>query len=516
MNRHQRLLIVLPHLGIGGAQRVAVNLANYWVQQGHVVKLVTTLEHKVDFYHLDGRIERLVLEKPRGPLLTLQAVSFSPLAIVERHLQDQLGFLHAAQRLSPAAARSPRGRFRTAASSYIMARQPLQQSINVILSVPRRVWKGAYPSGVRPRLSGLGHVLLLSGLLLVRTARISTRGLKGVVRHSQKSASQYAKRAATKCLTYAQLAKRPTFLTRFLRMSMWRVGALRETIQAMQPDVVLSFLSSTNIITVAAGYGLPYRLVISERNDPARQELQEPWQSLRPRAYPLADLITANSHGALHELENYCPTAKLAYVANPIAISEEPSGTGRTSSILFLARLVPQKAPDILVEAFAQFSRQHPEWSLEIAGDGPMEPELRKRVGALGLDRQVRFHGMVKDPTGLLARSRVFALPSRFEGTPNSLLEAMASGLACIVSDASPGPLKLVEHEKSGLVVRTDDPHALAEAFSRLADDSDFQLEMATAARERTREFLIDSVARQWETLLFPHDQNDPGEPSRA
>ena len=145
-----------------------------------------------------------------------------------------------------------------------------------------------------------------------------------------------------------------------------------------------------------------------------------------------------------------------------------------------------------------------------------MESELRKRVRALGLDRQIKFHGMVKDPTGLLARSRVFALPSRFEGTPNSLLEAMASGLACIVSDASPGPLKLVEHEKSGLVVRTDDPHALAEAFSRLADDSDFQLEIATAARERTREFLIDSVAGQWETLLFPHNYSARGEVSRT
>jgi glycosyltransferase involved in cell wall biosynthesis len=256
--------------------------------------------------------------------------------------------------------------------------------------------------------------------------------------------------------------------------------------------------------------------VISERNDPTRQELQEPWRSLRPRVYPLADLITANSHGALRELTNYCPAEKLAYVANPIAISEEPSSAGRTSSILFLARLIPQKAPDILIEAFAQFARQHPEWSLEIAGDGAMGPELRTRVDALGLDRQVKFHGHVKDPTDLLARSRVFALPSRFEGTPNSLLEAMASGLACIVSDASPGPLTLVEHEKSGLVVRTDDPAALAEAFARLADDSDFQLEMATAARERTREFLIDSVAGQWETLLFPHDRCDLGVPSRA
>ena len=78
-----------------------------------------------------------------------------------------------------------------------------------------------------------------------------------VARHTQKSASKFLIWTATKCLTYAQLANRPTLLARSLRMSMWRVTALRETIQAVQPDVVLSFLSSTNIITVAAGYGLP-------------------------------------------------------------------------------------------------------------------------------------------------------------------------------------------------------------------------------------------------------------------
>ena len=63
--------------------------------------------------------------------------------------------------------------------------------------------------------------------------------------------------------------------------------------------------------------GCLYRVVISERNDPTRQELQEPWRSLRPRVYPLADLITANSHGALRELTNYCPAEKLCLCCKP-------------------------------------------------------------------------------------------------------------------------------------------------------------------------------------------------------
>ena len=130
---------------------------------------------------------------------------------------------------------------------------------------------------------------------------------------------------------------------------MWRVTALRETIQAVQPDVVLSFLSSTNIITVAAGYGLPYRIVISERNDPTRQE--------DSGALAKSTATCLSSGGPNYGEQSWRNTGidgvlrrrKLAYVANPIAITDDPSSDGRTASILFLARLIPQKAPDVLV-----------------------------------------------------------------------------------------------------------------------------------------------------------------------
>ena len=511
MASRQRLLIVLPHLGVGGAQRVAVNLANHWVQEGHVVKLLTTLEHKTDFYQLDERIERLVLAKPPRPQVGLQDQPSALSTYLERWLRYQLSTLQAARSIPPVAPfpRRPQGKALTAARDFIRSRQPLPHSLNALLHLTHRVtqgWSQPRQSFGLQRKSTTPLKLTLSALFLVQSAVNVSRAGRTVLRHARISVGRFGQRAAATGLNFSQVAKHPTLLARFLRVSLWRVGALRETLQSVKPDVVLSFLGATNIITIAAGYGLPYRIVISERNDPSRQALEPPWQNLRPHTYPLADLITANSHGAIQELAVYCAAAKLAYVANPIAVTCVPSDANRAASILFLARLVQQKAPDVLVDAFAEFSREHPEWSLDIAGDGPMEPELRERVSILGIETKVIFHGMVKDPTDLLTRSRVFALPSRFEGTPNSLLEAMASGLACVVSDASPGPLRLVEHEKSGLVVKTDDPRALAGAFSRLANDPCFQKELALAARERTRAFLIDSVAREWERLLFPDD----------
>lgn len=493
----QSILIVLPHLEVGGAQRVAINLANHWVQQGYVVKLLTTLEHKTDFYQLDERIERLILKK-RKACVEPQKLGF--VAYIEKLLTDQLLILEASHRRSATASRRPQSRFHTAAQAFVAARQPLPQSMNAILYLPRRIWSELHPLGEPLRMRGIRTRLLFFSVLILRITNVATQT---AARRARKSVENLKTRVATRGLRFAQITRQPKLLTQLLRMSVWRVGALRNALQIVQPDVVLSFLSTTNMIAVAAGYGLPFRVVISERNDPARQELKQPWHYLRPHIYPLAHLVTANSHGALEELGHYCPSSKLAYVANPIAVTITPSYAHRKCSILFLARLVEQKAPDILVEAFAEFSHEHPDWSLEIAGDGPMEPELRELVSTLGIEAKVKFHGMVKDPTDLLATSRIFALPSRFEGTPNSLLEAMAAGMACIVSDASPGPLRLVEHERCGLVVTTDNPRALAKALSRLAEDFGLQVRLAKAARERTREFLLDNVAGEWERLIF-------------
>ena len=518
MARRQRLLMVLPHLEVGGAQRVAVNLANFWAQSGHDVKILTTLEHKRDFYDLDPRIERLILQKP---------TSFRTTGIALRGMRRLLSLETSLRQRLQSFQPGPQGLERTVESAHpARARNFLTAAKDFIRVLPRplvylparkasRIWRsiGAYSAALKspdPR----AHVTLFA-LLVLRTGGAAGRRTAHAYTKAKLKVGVMGKRSVMYCMQRPLLYPRPALMAQLLRICFWRVGALREQLRDLEPDAVVSFLSITNIITAAARYGLPYRLVISERNDPARQVLEEPWQSLRPTIYPLADLITANSHGALEQLQRYCPAEKLSYVANPLAISNEESQGKRTKRILFLARLVHQKAPDILVEAFAEFSLEHPEWSLEIAGDGPMEPELREQVCALGLENKVTFHGMVKDPTDLLTRSRIFALPSRFEGTPNSLLEAMASGLACIVSDASPGPLRLIEHEKSGLVVKTGDSGALAGALRWLAKYPDIQAAMTIAARERTREFLIDHVAREWEKLLFPDLEIESGRPER-
>ena len=300
------------------------------------------------------------------------------------------------------------------------------------------------------------------------------------------------------------LGRRPCRYALLARAVYWPVRSLRRILESTRPDTVLSLLGATNIMTISASIDLPHRTVISERNDPSRQRLDPPWEQMRPVLYPSADAVSANSHGALASMRAYCPAEKLCYVPNPLILAGGIGDSTRVNAMLFLARLVPQKAPDVLIEAFARVVRTTSDWRLHLAGDGPMSDGLRARAHDLGLDGRVVFHGVVPDPTALLARCRIFVLPSRFEGTPNALLEAMAHRMPCIVSDASPGPLRLVKHAVNGLVVETGSVSALATAMERLCRDGQLRQDLGKAAFERVREFGFDTVGPVWDRILFP------------
>ena len=114
----------------------------------------------------------------------------------------------------------------------------------------------------------------------------------------------------------------------------------------------------------------------------------------------------------------------------------------------------------------------------------------------------LRFLGFRPDPERFLADAAVFVLPSRFEGMPNALLEAMAAGLAVIVTDASPGPLEVVEPGVSGLVVPSDDPDALAAAMASLASDPERCRRMGAAARARIASLDWPQLEPLWRSTL--------------
>jgi glycosyltransferase involved in cell wall biosynthesis len=272
---------------------------------------------------------------------------------------------------------------------------------------------------------------------------------------------------------------------------------------AHQSPVVISFLGATNIQTVVAARGLATKVIISERNDPALQQLNPPWERLRPVYYPEADIVTANSAGAVRTLGQFVPKGKLRQVPNALVIPPCPAGIDpHQKRFIAVARLVDQKGIDILLDAFGLIAPDLPEWELDIVGDGPNRQELHEQAERLGVSDRVTFHGHQQSPFPFYYRASVFVLSSRFEGMPNAMLEAMGCGLAIVTTDASSGPLEFVEDSVSGLTVPVDDPKALAEAMRRLAVEDELRCRLADAGRGRVQGLDPESVSEVWDGII--------------
>ncbi len=289
-----------------------------------------------------------------------------------------------------------------------------------------------------------------------------------------------------------------------------RILILRRILAMSDISTAVAFVGATNILTVLAGIGLDRRVVISERNDPARQSLGQPWDWLRERLYRYADLVTANSRAALLAMGRYVPAEKLAHVPNPLGIDPARTGArGASRTILTVGRLDRQKGHDVLLEAFARSRARSDGWRLAIVGDGPLADPLGAQAEALGVADQVAWHGWVSDPSVCYAASAVFVLASRHEGTPNVVLEALSAGLPVIVTEACGGALEFVKDEDTGLVVPTEDPDALAAAIDRLADRAELRESLGEAGRRRLGDGHPERALARWDAVLSPEGRLD-------
>ena len=282
-----------------------------------------------------------------------------------------------------------------------------------------------------------------------------------------------------------------------------RIYLLRKALRRANAPVVVAFITTTNILTILASAGLHSRIVVSERNDPNRQPLDWPWSTLRRWSYRYADAVTANSHGALQSLGSFVPRPKLFFVPNPVSLPPfSIRKSPRKQTILNVGRLSYQKAQDVLLLAYAQVVAKEPDWSLTIIGEGPREQYLHDQASSLGLFDQIDWVDWTTAIDRYYENAQIFVLPSRYEGMPNVLLEAMSFGLPSIVTDASPGPLEHIVDEENGLVVPAGNVQRMANAILRLIESPELRQRLGSAARARISEMGRDVVEDAWASAL--------------
>ena len=283
----------------------------------------------------------------------------------------------------------------------------------------------------------------------------------------------------------------------------------------MAPDVLVCTHSHLSLVAVAARGlgGVRTRLVLRESSTPT-ENLRVGFANRILRAclsavYEQAELVVVPSRGVGEDLvERFDVSAsKIVHLSNPLNVQRIRRQAGETVAelagyfdrrvVLAVGRLDIAKDYPVLIQAFARV-RQRRVARLLILGEGAERPRLVALVKQLGLEDDVALHGYVTNPFWAMAQADVFVLSSRYEGMPNSLLQAMVLEKPVVATDCRSGPREILQDGRWGRLVPVGDSDRLSEAIFQA-------LEGGTPIRpleELSRDHGAIEVAARYRALL--------------
>lgn len=281
-------------------------------------------------------------------------------------------------------------------------------------------------------------------------------------------------------------------------------ASVRSLVSRQRPDVVLAIGSQISLVTIAALSGTRTPVVVTERENPFAQATPRAIRRLRPALYARCAVVVVllesiaervrQEWGCSHVV--VIPNAQMFEPTELVALAERPK------VVLSMGRLSQIKGLPSLLQAWQRSEAREHGWRLRIVGEGPQRGELERLITELGIAGSVDMPGSVTQVEAEYQGARVFVLPSRADGFPLALLEAMTFGCTCVATDCTGGPGEMLGHGDAGVLVPVDDAERLSAALDRVTKDEALASALAIAARRRATEFDPEVVMAQWEAVL--------------
>lgn len=221
------------------------------------------------------------------------------------------------------------------------------------------------------------------------------------------------------------------------------------------------------------------------------------------KTFGLADRVVVLSEEWLdYFAENVCDLDKIEVVHNGVKVPAQPCSPCSRQDVLFLGRLDANKSPDVLLRASRKILPRFPETKIIFGGDGEIDKN-KALAEELGIADRCEFHGWVigDKREALFERAALFCLPSKNEGLPMSVLEAMAHGIPAVAT-AVGGVPQVIDDGVSGFLIDVDDEVALSESLASLLAEPKLREELGRNGRDQVvRKFGLDGTLAQVEGI---------------
>lgn len=290
-----------------------------------------------------------------------------------------------------------------------------------------------------------------------------------------------------------------------LKMNYGYCRVARKIIKQVKPDVIIGVEPRAFLYAKVGNIGYCAPVIASEHtslNNPKRFSLIN--RLIRKYVYKTASAVTILTRKDAKFVGDRLPQKVVIY--NPLSFPIIDKPTNRDKNILCVGRLNDWyiKGFDSILNCWQSLANQYPEWILEIAGDGNAKETnfLQKLIEERGLTKRVILLGQVKNIQQKYAGTTIFALPSRVEGFPMVLMEAMSQGCACIAFDVEGAVPEMVTDNVDGIIIPDGDTAAFTKGIKTLIDNKDLRDKLSQNALVSIQRFSPSNFMDSWETLI--------------
>lgn len=269
---------------------------------------------------------------------------------------------------------------------------------------------------------------------------------------------------------------------------------IRKEVKRVNPEHILVFNKFYGAITALALLGTKYPYFLSERSSPLFV-WRQPMRAINKFAFSIKPPkgVIAQTNIAAEYQRKYFNKTEVIVIPNSVREVQLFPEIKREKVILAVGRLNDYlKGFDLLIESFAKLKNQ--DWELHIAGGDEEGEALKEQADRLRVINRIKFLGKVKEIDKCYAYAGMFVIPSRSEGFPNALAEAMTAGCCCIAFDFVAGPNEMITNGVDGILVPSGDTQKLAEVIDDLIVKDGFRDVLAQKAIKTSQHFKKSTI----------------------
>lgn len=295
---------------------------------------------------------------------------------------------------------------------------------------------------------------------------------------------------------------------------LWRLQRLNAVLKKNGIKTLVGFVMANNKVVILGALLSGTSLIAAERNGPTLYHVKHNFFSrwINFLSLLFCERVVLQFGDFIDGYPRFLHS-RMSVIPNPIFPSKAKASPGapekKAFQILFIGRLDSlQKQPAILVNAFATIADANPDWHLKIVGDGDAREPLFALIRALGIGDRVTLTPSTLNVGPFYERADLFVISSLWEGSPNSLAEAMVHGLPAIGFNVD-GVSQLIQNKVTGWIAPTMDENALADTLSQAMANPAKLANMGAAAQKATLSYQENIIYDLWHKLILSVGKNN-------